>query len=76
MSHSIPDPLVNTTGQMGVISGPKGGMGLAMLLDNIREVGAGDCMYQVTEMIQSLYHLSTRTVVHSIWIVRLFSLFI
>ena len=49
---------------MGVTSGPKGGMGLAMLLDNIREVGAGDCMYQITEMIQSLYHLSTRTVVH------------
>ena len=38
---SIPGPLINTTVQFRVISDPKGGMGLAMLLDSIIEVGAG-----------------------------------
>ena len=38
---SISGPLVNSTVQMRVTSDPKGGMGLAMLLDNTTEVGAG-----------------------------------
>ena len=38
---SIPGPPGNTTVQMRVTSDPKGGMGLAMVLDSITEVGAG-----------------------------------
>ena len=38
---SISGPLVDSTVQMRVMSDPKGGMGLAMLLDTVIEMGAG-----------------------------------
>ena len=45
---------LNTAVQLRVTSDPKGGMGLVMLLDNIRETGAGTankeqkCVYKLT----------------------------
>ena len=37
---------LNSTAQVRIISDPKGGMGLGMLLDNDTEVGAGTAKLQ------------------------------
>ena len=45
---------LNSTAQVRVTLGPKGGMGLGMLLDNITEVGAGTAKYQTEIAYQNI----------------------